>query len=177
MKIFLVTFLVGVLFLKLAFHHLSVSADEQEVGIQLRDLSLYENSVAQICFHHVDNWKETVMFRSRYKRSQLWGSPVVFFSLFSVVVPDMHKKGRFWAFHFVIDYAVVLPLQLQQVTFQTDPHSSSVCVLTFFYLCRNYPHIWYGNTAYRTQEENVWGCDKMICPVFDITSSTKWFWR
>lgn len=133
-------------------------------------LSLYENSVAQICFHHVDNWKETVMFRSRYKRSQLWGSPVVFFSLFSVVVPDMHKKGRFWAFHFVIDYAVVLPLQLQQVTFQTDPHSSSVCVLTFFYLCRNYSHIWYGDTAYRTQEENVWGCDKMICPVLS-------FWR
>ena len=71
-KLLLVTSLLGVLFLTLVFHHLSVSADEEEVGIQLRDVRYmkfhWHKSVSTPV---IGNWKETVMFKSRYKGSQL----------------------------------------------------------------------------------------------------------
>ena len=71
-KLLLVTSLLGVVFLTLVFHHLSVSADEEEVDIQLRDVRYmkfqWHKSVST---PDIGNWKETVMFKSRYKGSQL----------------------------------------------------------------------------------------------------------
>lgn len=103
------------------------------------------------------------MFRSRYKGSQLWGSPVVFFALFSVVVLDMHQKG------------VLLSVSLCYRLYRRPPFTAatghpphwppflvSVRVNLFFYLCRNHRYMWCGNT-HRTQEENVWDCDNIIC--------------
>ena len=145
-KLLLVTSLLSVLFLTLVFHHLSVSADEEEVGIQLRD-------VRYMKFHWhksfstpvIGNWKETVMFKSRYKGSQLWGSPVVFFSLFSVVVLNMHQKGV------LPSVPVCYTLCCRPPFTAASGHSPNwppflVGVLTIFYLCRNYCDLWCGNT-------------------------------
>lgn len=116
--------------------------------------SLYEISVAKsVSTPDIGNWKETVMFRSRYKGSQLWGSPVVFFSLFSVVVLNMHQTGV------LLSVLLCYRLCRRPPFTAATGHSPNwppflVCVLTIFYLSRNYCYLWCGNT-HRTQEENV----------------------
>ena len=114
-----VTSLLGVLFLTLAFHHLSVSADEEEVGIQLRD-------VRYMKFQWPNLFPLLILATGRKRlfsdldikdlsSEDLQSS---FFRCLVLLSSTCIKQGCFWAFYFVIDYAVVLPLQLQQVTLQ-----------------------------------------------------------